>query len=71
MDRIANDAAFQAKIRAAIDANSPPLAKAKVDEKLGRLDDEVETLEVELKRREVVLRRDEADAELAGLGGAA
>jgi hypothetical protein len=68
-DRIANDVAFQAKIRTAIGAASPPLAKAKVDEKLARLDDEVGAIEHELRRREISRRRDEADAELAHLGG--
>jgi hypothetical protein len=41
----------------------------KLTEKLARLDDEVGAIEDELRRREISRRRDEADAELAGLGG--
>jgi hypothetical protein len=69
LDRIANDAAFEAKLRAAIDAAAPPMAKQKADAELTKFDSEIEALETELKRREVVLRRAEIDAELAGLGG--
>lgn len=71
LDRIANDEPFQARLRAAIDASSPSMAKPKVEAKLAQFDSEIESLQTELKRRSVVLRRDEADAELAGLGGAA
>lgn len=72
LDRVAHDPAFEARIRSAIDrAPAPPLSKAKLTEKLSRLDDDVEALEVELKRRAIELRRAEVDAELAGLGGAA
>jgi hypothetical protein len=68
--QVVHDLEFQKQVRAAIDSGSAPgLSKAKLTEKLGRLDDEIGAIETELRRREIELRRAEADSELISLGG--
>jgi hypothetical protein len=70
LDRVANDAAFQAKLRVAIDAATPSLSKAKVEAQQAKFDSEIATLETEIRRREVDRRRAAAEAELSELGAA-
>jgi hypothetical protein len=69
LDRIVHDEGFHRRMRAAIDASSPPVAKPKVDAHLAKLDSEITALETELRRREIELRRAAVDSELISLGG--